>query len=563
MDTEKQEQDSVEQARLWKEYYTSTLYSKARLEQRTDRQYINDSFVVEEVKAPHKVYRSGLGRKMVDAPAEQIVTSNPQAFMKTGNEDLSIRLGKEANRQLNLLRFQNPNPFKQSVKNKLSKGESIIHLVHNQRWVTHPIKREGLPVLFLQPDPLVVYCSMEDDDSGWFPRMGVPNRVILFYQRALQDVISHYPSWTNPKNKSINTNPSVDWLEYWDKNTQIILLDNEILVNRENPYKFTPFVRKYSGFGDTSEDGDLVDLLMTDIRFSRDLLHEECVLRSNIASINNIFAHKSRTIMSRGELNARNLKENLGFGEYDLNVLDNLPAGTEFLKEEAQPATLEMEQHLRDIRSELNQRCPFIMAGFPVGETGRQQSLAEASGRKRYDTVVENTEQEFATAMEMAFAMCKSIPTLSPDGLHKGVLDKKFTCGIRLKAKDPIEEDRLSVQGNRMQAEGVIDPKTNLTQYQGYTEDEADEILGRMLAYRVTIYNPDIAEVLGRQAAEELGMEDEMAAIKAQQVEGVMPTPTASGMERTMGEAQSIQGQMEAPVNKGVRFPPEQYARAG
>src|SRR3972149_1947409 len=59
-------------------YYVDTLYSKVKEEQRIDQDYIDDVFKVPEIHKPHHIYRSGLGVRIVDAPAEHIITDNPQ-----------------------------------------------------------------------------------------------------------------------------------------------------------------------------------------------------------------------------------------------------------------------------------------------------------------------------------------------------------------------------------------------------------------------------------------------------------------------------------------------------
>lgn len=548
-----------EKCREWKDHLVDVVYTQTRSEQQKDLEYINDTFLVDEIKEPHKTYRSGIGRKMVDAPAEEIVTANPQAFIRTKKDDIAERLSRETNSQIRLLQLQNPNIFKESVKNKLAKGESVIQLVHNKRWVVKPINRAGLPVLFLQPDPMITYCDPKEDDSGWLPNVGVPNRVVMFYQRTLLDVITRYPSWSNPKKRDLKKNSFVDWIEYWDKETHFIEIDGETIVHRPNPYGFVPFVRKFAGFGSKQESGDLSSLIMTDIRFSRDLIHEECVLRSNIASIHNLFAHRPRLITSPDVINEKDLRENLSFGAYDLNILAPFPLGAEIKQDDFEPPTLEMEQHLRDIKMEINQRCPFIMSGWPMGETGRQQQLAAMSAKKRYYTVVENTEQEFAVAMEMAFAICRKIPTLDklPE-LNKNDLKTIFTCEIRLKAKDPIEEDRLHTLGSRHRQAGEIDLETLHTQYMGMTKDESKTVRAKLYV-DMAMMNPAIQQLMAMQAAKEHGMEEALQMIQ----QGMLPGGTSpTGQQRLMGETQTQAGtEMGTQPNRGARFPPERFVR--
>ena len=111
--------ESIDNIRKLKEHYIKDLYDVVRREQKTDQEYRDDTFAVDEIKAPHNVWRSGLGARMIDAPAEQIITSNPQAFVEIekGGKEAENRIAKMFNYWLDLMRRQNPNPFKESLKN--------------------------------------------------------------------------------------------------------------------------------------------------------------------------------------------------------------------------------------------------------------------------------------------------------------------------------------------------------------------------------------------------------------------------------------------------------------
>ena len=91
------------------------IYAKTRTQQEIDKTYIDDTFEP-PIRHPHKVLRLGLGEEIVSAPAEQIVTSNPQAFVEAGNKDAALRISTVINGWIDVLRRQNPIPFKESVK---------------------------------------------------------------------------------------------------------------------------------------------------------------------------------------------------------------------------------------------------------------------------------------------------------------------------------------------------------------------------------------------------------------------------------------------------------------
>lgn len=574
---------TIKEIRDLKKYYKDELYGLVRKEQKIDQAYIDDTFDA-GVKKPHRVFRSGIGRKMVDAPAEQIVTLNPQAFIETKNKEMGARISKAINDWIDILRRQNPNPFKESVKNKLGRGENYIYVCHNEDWVTSlknekgkeikskdgkPIFiRDGLPVHFMVLDPMVIYGSPEEDENG------IPKKVIVFYERQPQDVIVGYPDWGNPNKagEGRNKKKKVEWLEYWDKGIRYFEGDEGFALKggiQKNVYGFPPFVRKYTGFGKRSPDGELSHLIVSDIRFTRSLIAEECMLRSDIASIIHLFGHKPRTLVVPEGTDIEKLREALSFGAYDINIV---PEGTKFVDDISPSVPVEMLQRLADVRAEIAQRCPFIMAGFPMGMGGRQQGMTDVAAMRRYDTVIENTESEWATAFEMAFKIMKAIPTLLPEGLLEADLNVAFKCTVKLKAKDPIEEDRLITLGDRLRRlpNPGIDLETFHTEFMGYTQYKSKEIMAKMLADMVTIYNPDVAEIMGMVAAEEAGMERWLEQVRQRrqmlqrQQGGLGQVPPPTTQERVQGEVETPLGrEMGTEGTRGARIPPRRYYREG
>jgi len=563
---------SEDEIKKIKNLYIDDIYVTTRRQQLKDKEYIDDTFKP-PIRHPHQVLRMGLGAEIVNSPAEHIVTSNPQAFVEvlTGNREAALRISKVINEWIDTLKRQNPNPFKEAVKNKLGRGENYIKYVHNETWVTKPVGKDktglpvfdkrGLPVLFIVPDPMVIYGSPEEEGNG------IPHQIIVFYERQLSEVIVRYPHWSNPKSRS--NKKTTEWLEYWDRNTMHFEADGEVIVHVLNPYGYVPFVRKYSGFGRRSPDGELAHLIVSDIRNSRGLIEEIAVMESDITSILHLSAHKPITIWSSGQLNKKDFEENLSLGEYDLNLMSNVPEGTKIMDAQIEQPTMEAFRHAANRMADLSRRHPFILAGFPWGTSGRQQSMADIAAMQRYDTVVENTETEWATAFEMAFKIMKAIPTLLPKGLHKSDIDVAFRCTVKLRAKDPIEEDRLITLGDRLRRlpNPSIDLETFHTQFMGYTQQESRQIMAKMLADMVTIYNPDVAAVMGMVAAEESGMEAWLteAQRRRQTLEaqrGLEEIPPRTTQERIQGEVETPSGrEMGTEGTRGARQPPARYIR--
>lgn len=571
---------TIKEIRELKERYVEDLYGGVRAEQETDKTYIDDTFQT-DIKSPHKVFRSGIGRRMVDAPAEQIVTSNLQFFieMTKGRAESQDRISRVVNQQwIPLIACQNPNPPKETVKNKLARGESYISPRHNEAWVSNAIGKDkkgkpifdksGLPVHFPILDPMVIYGSPEEDERG------IPEQVIVFYERQPADVIVNYPDWAKlhrAKYEGANKKKTITWFEYWDKDYKYFEADGEAVTKgiESHLYGFVPFVRKYTGFGKRSPDGNLKHLIVSDIRFTRHLIYEECCLRSDIDSIHHLFAHRARNFVAPEGVDPEALKGKASYGAYDENIW---PYGTMLMRDIEPTVPPELLQRHRDVIAEIAQRCPFIMAGFPAGSSGRQDDLAFVKALRRYDTVIENTQNEWATAIWMALKMCDGrVPTLHPKDLGKDDVEGDFRCYVKLRAPDPVEEDRLATLGDRLwsRGQGSIDLRTNLMQYQGKTEDETEDIIANILVDKLTLYNPDVASVMGMVFAEESGMAKWLEEAKRKTAlaeKGAVLEETAppTTEQRIAGETQTELGrEMGVQPQRGARTPPERFLRGG
>ena len=543
-----------------KRHYYDDLYGNVRKEWDEDQTYVDDTFEVPEIRDPHKIYHSGIGYKIVNSGAEQMVTSNLKVFFdmakKSANE-IAIRLSKESNYWVDVMRRRNPNPPKEFVKNMLHPGVGYIRLAHNETWVKDPKNKIGLPVLYSVPSSMNIYASYEEDDDG------IPSQVMVMYERLPSDVLNRYPHWSNPKKAGIKDGgKTTKWFEYWDAKTRHCEADGEIVVREPNPYGFPPFIRRFSGFGKNSPTGDFADLIVGDIRHSRDLLRQECAMRSNITSIIGLFAHRGATIFAVGELPAVDIE----YGEYIIRKFENLKSlgDIRIERDELQNVPPEMLAQWQAVLAEILQRYPFLMPSYPA-TSGRDRDLRNTAAMRRYDTVVENTNSAFATAIEKSFEICNKLPGMAtPDFLKEGDLDAKFKCRVELRAPDPVGQDRLSNQGNRMVQMGQLSLRSNFVRYQGLTEDQADDEIDELLAERYMFQSPDIAELMQLRAAEKSGALEGMQEIKARRQElekRIREFPLGAqfgsqGGELRTGNIKSPEGGEQAEYQRGIRTPP-------
>jgi len=214
------------------------------------------------------------------------------------------------------------------------------------------------------------------------------------------------------------------------------------------------------------------------------------------------------------------------------------------------------------------------MAGFPTGSSGRQQMDAYGTAMKRYDTVIEGADRSWSTAFEMAFRIMSVIPSFPlPEGLHKSDLAVPCRYSLKLKARDPIEEDNKITLGDRLWAggNGSISLERFHTEFQGMTPDQSKKEKAKMIAEKLTLYNADVNSVLALIFAEESGMEKLLQELQMrgaqtqEQQQALQQQPARTTQERTQGEVRTPLGRemMDmALANKGARKPPERYTRS-
>jgi len=323
-------------------------------------------------------------------------------------------------------------------------------------------------------------------------------------------------------------------------------------------------VHKLSGFGTSSPEAKPEEMIMGRLRKVRHLLERQCALVSDIDSVIHLFANESidfkitdKTIDApAGGWDAWAKDYEIGIG-----LAHVIPYGIDVVRAEKIQPDQAVFQYYGAVNAELDREDPLVMAGIPMGEGGRQQQMVATDAIKRYETVSENTEYAFAVAMGMGLRLMDTLPNLRPDGIHEGDINGNYRCRVELKASDPIEADRKAMLGSRLFQQGEIDLRTNLIEYQGKTPEDAEEIIIQMMVDKVTIQSPEIAQLIGMKAAQKMGMEDALLAIR-QQNQGMQQMGGGGGRP---SEVQTEQGREMPDLSlegKGARRPPVAYTRS-
>jgi len=492
-------------------YYFEHRYSGKVAEQKEDDTFYRDEFTVPQLEDMVRISRTGDGARLVNRPVAQLASAVMKVSRKPikdtlDQKDASLRISEMINEDwIPHMMRGNPNPKLAFIKYLFLRGEAYVQPLHSMAWVTRPFDKTGLPVYFRIPDPINIYPSPNENESG------VPEHVCVLYERIPGLVKSLYPHWVNPENKK--PNDTVTWWEYWDKSIRVFEADGQIVLESPNPYGKAPFVRKVSGWGTESPDGDPEDSVVGILRNSREILRRLCATASDKDWIMHNFANRSIDVQPIDD--THNVPKNFR-DAYTVasGIVHELPYGITVTRAVEELPEIQYFQYENELRAQLAELTPASLSGGPVGGSGRQQDISVGIAMKNFEEQVRRTEDAFSTAFSMALEMCDKIPNLRPDVLNKSDLNGNYDIIVSLEAEDPIEQDRLRTLGSRLYQQGEIDLETNLTKYQGYTQEEAKRIMAKILVDNVTRNNPIIGELMGRRLAREAGMEEEYLALK-------------------------------------------------
>jgi len=517
---------TVDEIRKLLTYYKDDLYGTLRAEQNQYDKFYHDTFEVPWIKPPMVVSRTGAAAELVDEPVEQISAAKLIAYRPSLKEtniakESAIKVSKLINEDwIRRLMKGNPNPKKECIKNIFYMGESWLHPVHNQSWVMPPFNRTGLPVLFLTPDPRVIYASPNEDENG------IPEDVIVFYERMPWIVQSKYPAWSDPQRK-LEDKKTVSWLEYWDSSIRYFEADSEpVLDISPNPYKRVPFIHKVSGFGKGSNEGKPEELVVGKLRRYFDLLRRDASSTSDIDSIIHLYANPSVDIQGDDQHEVpKKFGETYTIGAGKYNVIP--PGITVKQGFDSLPSPEVLNWH-SGIKAELGLKTPSVLTGAPQGATGRLQDLSYTTAMRKYEEIISGQADMWATGFEMALQMCDEMPRLMPDGISSKDLNQNYVVEIELRAEDPLETARKAVDGDRKQDKGIIDWGTNLVKYQGFSQEEAEEVMDNAVIDKIILNDPITLRLLALQNAKERGMEQEYLALEAQ---GGMPQQGGIGSQ--------------------------------
>jgi|26BtaG_2_1085354.scaffolds.fasta_scaffold03403_2 hypothetical protein len=547
---------TIEQMTNIKTELVDTVHSNRIVQQGLDDEFFWDTFKLPAVKNQRHIIRLGAAADLVNGVTGQIITSNPQVFYDpvkdtSAAQEKASRISRELNRQARNLLKQDPQSYHEFVKDELVMGEGWLHVTPNQMLVDwdkkemggewQEIMPEAMPTKYYIVNPMVIFLDPSEVEDG------IISRLVVAYDRTVGDLMRSFPEWTK-KGRRKDTDKVSFWM-YIDEEVRYAEAGGKSEVEalfrdgrgelangegiQENIFKKVPFFHAYSGFGKGSVDNDPSTLAVSRLRFERGKMVEDETLRSDLSLMINKYAYKYFNVINRsgsplGEDAFKEFSTEAG----TINEL-NLPIGADFQVAEDLIPDAQAFNYYGSVHAEVLTADPPTLRGYPSGTSGRQEDILGARGRNLYDSVVINTEQTFAQAFSHSLLIMETLPDMLPPTIKKGDISKHYKCEVKLKAADAIADDRKSMAGRAMVQAGQISLRTNLIQFQGMTEDEADKEIARMLAERYMFGSPDIADLLARRAAEKSVMGEELSRIQGENKDLVRKQGERGGQPRT------------------------------
>lgn len=528
-------------------YYTSDLHGDRIKNQKEVAEFYHDIFPVPWIKKPMIVSRTGAASELIDEPVEQIsaanlIASRPQLKDTAIAKDSAVKVSELVNQDwIKRLMRQNPNPKKECIKNIFLRGESWIHPIHNPAWVKEPFDRTRLPVFFLTPDPMIIYASLNEDENG------IPENVIVFYERMPWQVKFNYPDWKNLEGAGEKGKKSTtSWMEYWDKDIRYFEADGQqVLGISPNPYGFVPFIHKVSGFGKISPEGKPEELIVSRIWKYRDLLKRDAAITSDLDSSFHLFANPN--LDAQGD-DAHPVPDDFD-KTYSLVAgnMNKIPPGVTVTRGVEMLPKQESLQWAYAIQATLGRKTPSALTGAPQGTTGRATDIPYGIAMRKYEGIVAGQADAWATAFGMALQMCDEMPNLMPDGISHKDIGKSYVVEVELRADDPLATSQKSTEGDAKQMNRIITHRTNLVKYQGFTQEEAEDEIDDLYVDEVIMNDPIIRRLVAIQIAREMGMEQEYAGLEEQMgamEKGLSTAPQigSEGGEQRIRNMQTEQG---------------------
>lgn len=371
-----------------------------------------------------------------------------------------------------------------------------------------------------------------------------PEFVIESFSRKAIQIASQYPEW---KIGSRGKFEDVSWWEFWDNETMAYFVDDDLLLVRDNPYKFMPYEIGIAGFGEEASTATPEDLIVSMIAPALSAYKMESRLMTVMQ------AHLEYDALGRW------MVEHTPGADFDLKSspgdVSVIPASYKLHNEQPAAVSKDAYAFLQMLKGDIEKVMPQVVQGvYPKGVTsGYMGGLSVGQARLKLEQLIASWEYAVGSVLDKVIFFVKNIipepvgilgniaegsdvitlkpAELQPDKMH-------FYCV--LDADTPEERDRRIMLGESLQDRRGLSLRTIIEKYYGENpEYELDQML-----IEDAMKDPNLRMQIAMSVMKEVGMDEVLKLIQSGQMPGGAPVqgqPSSNPMQSpqtSVGEGQ-------------------------
>ena len=382
-----------------------------------------------------------------------------------------------------------------------------------KKWMDWEYKAMDLwPFVSRAIDPLSVYPDPSDRKPLGY--------IVEKQYRTAGELERAYPNWEN-KYKDKGPGREVEWLEYWDPERYVCEAEGQMLIEKENPYGFVPYIFEYSGMGKRHYDNDPRHLAIGVLTHVMGELEEEVRLKTSISVQTQM--HIFPPILTVDDPQTVADQFTAGPGKV-VKHQPNFPP--EYMKYPEPNENL--YQFLGTIDSNISHIYSPALAGgrSPGVDTGVQQAQQIGQSLKHIAPIVATMDSVGTQTLAMMAMMAKKMDihqtvegSMEDGGENFATRGNDFThlnFDVTFEIVDPAENDRAMLAGMALRRNGDISQQTLWEKYAKHIIEDYEEERTRLLEEQVLaglVESGALIQIaMSRAVQEQMGGEAEAAA---------------------------------------------------
>ena len=227
----------IDEIKKYKTYLQDDRNSQRIANQKRWQDFYDNKFELPLVKNIKYQIRPFSVAEMINGITLQMIGDNPRVYTKPRKDTDTAKAGadriaSEGNRWCKRQAGYSNNPFRETFKKLMARGEAWLYIVHDPvlaQWEGdwREIFPDAIPVMFIPYDPMIVFNDPSEDFNG------KPTKVVVAYQTTVSELEVRYPKWGNPKGRQ--GKEKADFFLYSDRKMSYAEADDCLLYTSPSP----------------------------------------------------------------------------------------------------------------------------------------------------------------------------------------------------------------------------------------------------------------------------------------------------------------------------------------